>query len=335
MDFSLVTYKMLLSTLSDQGFSFSPVEKFISGIKGKTIALRHDVDRLPAGSLDFAGIEHETGIKGTYYFRVVPGSWNERIIREIAEMGHEIGYHYEDLSFAWAKLRVKDRERRAEGKGQRAKSGDLERTVVNIGIDSFNQNLEKLRKLVPVKTICMHGSPLSRWDSRLLWKYYDYHDFGIIAEPYFDTDFNEVLYLTDTGRCWDGDLYNIRDKASGVMPGTLTTEDPSGRKIEEKSEGEDYGRRERRTNTDYSDWKVKPFIYRNINPGPRNAYPEPFPRFHSTFDIIKAAGGNKLPGKIMMTLHPQRWTDRMLPWIRELVFQNMKNMAKYFIVKMR
>jgi len=37
-------------------------------------------------------------------------------------------------------------------------------------------------------------------------------DYGIIAEPYFDMDFKEVLYLTDTGRRWDGDRVSVRDK---------------------------------------------------------------------------------------------------------------------------
>jgi len=46
----------------------------------------------------------------------------------------------------------------------------------------------------------MHGIPLSKFDNRLLWAKYDYRDFGIIAEPYFDIDFDEVLYLTDTGK---------------------------------------------------------------------------------------------------------------------------------------
>jgi len=61
----------------------------------------------------------------------------------------------------------------------------------------------------------MHGSPMSRWDSRLLWKYYDYKDFGITGEPYFDVDFDKVMYLTDTGRRWDGDFVSVRDKAQG------------------------------------------------------------------------------------------------------------------------
>jgi hypothetical protein len=81
-----------------------------------------------------------------------------------------------------------------------------------MAIDDFRNNLDKLRKIAPVYTICMHGSPRSRWDAKDLWKKYDYHDFGIIAEPYIDLDFNEIFYLTDTGRRWDGWKYSIRDK---------------------------------------------------------------------------------------------------------------------------
>ncbi len=57
---------------------------------------------------------------------------------------------------------------------------------------------------MPVSTVCMHGSPLSRVSNLDLWKKYDYRGLGIIAEPYLDIDFDEVFYLTDTGRRWDG-----------------------------------------------------------------------------------------------------------------------------------
>jgi hypothetical protein len=57
--------------------------------------------------------------------------------------------------------------------------------------------------------------------------------------------------------------------------------------------------------------------------------------FHSTQDIIEAAKNNQLPDKIMITTHPQRWTDKPLPWVKELVWQNTKNVAKYFLVKLR
>ena len=84
-------------------------------------------------------------------------------------------------------------------------------------IDDFQLNLEKLRKLYPVKTICMHGSPLSKWDNKDLWKKYDYRDYGIIAEPYFDVDFDEVFYLTDTGRRWDGYSVSMRGRLNSEI----------------------------------------------------------------------------------------------------------------------
>ena len=61
-------------------------------------------------------------------------------------------------------------------------------------------------------TICMHGSPLSRHDNRDLWHSYDYRSYGIIAEPYFDIDFNRVFYATDTGRSWKNTSASIRDR---------------------------------------------------------------------------------------------------------------------------
>ena len=45
-----------------------------------------------------------------------------------------------------------------------------------------------------------------------MWDNYNYQDFGIVAEPYFDVDFNKVFYITDTGRKWDGHQVSVRDK---------------------------------------------------------------------------------------------------------------------------
>jgi hypothetical protein len=337
MDFTLTLYNTLIKTLQQQGFSFQTFSNLLEEPGNKTIVLRHDVDKMPQNSLEFARIQAENGIRGTYYYRRVPGSWDEKIIREIAGMGHEVGYHYEDLSFAWAKLKAVGGRQKAEGhrdeetEGRRdlgMKGENLEKELTNIAIESFSKNLQKLRELVPVKTICMHGSPMSRWDSRLLWKYFDYKDFGIVGEPYFDIDFEEMLYLTDTGRRWDGGSVSVRDKVIG-----------GGR----KAEGEEY-----------ADWKVKPVKYREETKRRRgeetkgqegvrissglSVLQSPGPlvfSFHSTFDIIKAAEEGKLPDKIMITFHPQRWTDRPVPWVKELVFQNVKNVGKYFLMKMR
>ena len=60
-----------------------------------------------------------------------------------------------------------------------------------------------------------------------------------------------------------------------------------------------------------------------------------WPRFRSTFDIIAEAEKGLLPDKIMINTHPQRWTDKPLPWLKELLFQKAKNVVKRGIVRFR
>jgi len=190
MDFTVKTYQALLQSLVAQKYTFQTFEGFLASPATRSIVLRHDVDLLPHNSLAFAKIQNQAGVKGTYYFRAVPESWDEEVIKEIAALGHEIGYHYECLTTT---------------------GGDLE-----AGIRDFEKNLAALRRLAPVSTICMHGSPASPHDSKDLWKTYNYHGYGLIGEPYFDVDFKKVFYLTDTGRRWDGDKVSVRDRvASG------------------------------------------------------------------------------------------------------------------------
>lgn len=196
-----------MKTLSDWNYSLLGFSDFLSSDKpGKAAILRHDVDKLPNNSLKFALIQSELGVRGTYYFRIAKESWDEDVIRKIAELGHEIGYHYEDLSL------VAERQKTKVKRQKWADKEHLQQYLATQAIQSFRDNLDRLREIVPVRTACMHGSPMSRWDNRILWKYYNYRDFGIIGEPYFDIDFNKVLYLTDTGRRWNGDTFSIRDQ---------------------------------------------------------------------------------------------------------------------------
>jgi len=188
-DFTVSCYKDLLRTLITEGYKFQTYYDFTRDPEEKVILLRHDVDARKEHSLRFAKIQHELGIVGTYYFRMVPESYDQEVIREIASMGHEIGYHYEDMDFA---------------------KGDVDKAY-----ELAKKHLAQLRKVAEIKTICMHGSPRSPYDNKEVWKKYDYRELGIIAEPYFDLDFSKVLYLTDTGRRWDGEKVSIRDKVQG------------------------------------------------------------------------------------------------------------------------
>ena len=73
-DFTLKAYQSLLKTLLKQGYNFQTFQEYIEKPKNKAIILRHDVDKLPENSLRFAQIQNELGIKGSYYFRIVPQS---------------------------------------------------------------------------------------------------------------------------------------------------------------------------------------------------------------------------------------------------------------------
>ena len=255
MDFTLRIYRKLLTTLQHSGYRFVTFEQYCESLLDERkeepfVILRHDVDLKAKNSLRTAQIEHELGIKASYYFRVVPQSNQPEIIRAITALGHEIGYHYEDMAIA---------------------QGDAEQAFAH-----FKKQLAYFRQFYPVRTICMHGAPTSKWDGRELWKHYDYRQEGIVGEPYFDVDFSQVFYLTDTGRCWDGYKVSVRDK----IP-------------------------------QYQDqWTAKGWVY------------------STTQQLIRAIQKKQLPTRIMITTHPQRWTDNLLAWVKELVMQSIKNAIK-------
>jgi hypothetical protein len=183
-DFTLDKYKDLCCTLQTNSITPLTVRDYLKeeytghpDIRKKTIILRHDVDRKIMNALRMARLEHEMGIHSTYYFRY-PYTFKPDIIREIQGLGHEIGYHYEVF---------------AKAKGDPKKA-----------IRLFEQELGAMREICDVKTICMHGSPLSQYDNRDLWKRYDFRDFGIDGEAYLSLQNAGLWYFTDTGRSWNG-----------------------------------------------------------------------------------------------------------------------------------
>ena len=258
MDFTLKKYAILLDALKKAGYTFVTFRYYCEHKEelevSRFVILRHDIDLKARNALTIAQIEHERGIAASYYFRVVEQSNKPEIIKAVVELGHEIGYHYEDMTIC---------------------DGDVEKALAH-----FKSHLDYFRLFYPVMTICMHGSPRSKYDSRDLWKRYDYHDYGIIGEPYFDVDFSKVFYLTDTGRRWDGFNVSVRDKIPVYQ----------------------------------DQWSKEGLVY------------------HSTDDIINASGNGTLPQRLMMTTHPQRWTNAWGEWLMEKSLQSVKNVVKRMLV---
>lgn len=258
MDFTLEKYAELLHVLGDNGYQFVTFEQYCNekeALVDKLVILRHDVDLKPGNSLAVAKLEYASGIQASYYFRVVEQSNNSVIIKAIVDLDHEIGYHYEDMALC---------------------QGNTEKSIAH-----FKKQLDYFRQFYPVKTICMHGAPRSKFDNRDLWKSYDYHDYGIVGEPYFDVDYSKVFYLTDTGRRWDGYNVSVRDKIPIYQ----------------------------------DQWINKGLVY------------------HATDDIIEAVEKMTFPYRVMITTHPQRWSDSKGEWLVELGAQSVKNVVKRMMIR--
>jgi hypothetical protein len=248
-DFTLSIYEALLKAAIRQGYMIIP--NLLEGIQSeKKIILRHDVDAYASRSVLMAGVESSLNVKASYFFKIHPSIFKPELALRIFSQGHSIGYHYEDLS-------------RNHGNFEKA-------------ISDFERNLDAMRKVVPVNTICADGNPMSKYNNLWLWEKFDYKRFGISCEMYLDINYEVYAYYTDTGRNWHGNNYNVWDHVQS-----------------------------------HKKWPV----------------------YKSTSEIIEAIQNGTFPSWIEFNIHPQRWNDHPLDWTQEYVMQNIKNKAKYILIK--
>ncbi len=194
-DFTLEMYGELLRFFVKSGYIICSVDDFLSGRNNarNTVIMRHDIDRRIYKAVDFAQIEHDLDIRSTYYFRH-PYTFQPSVIQKIRDMGHEIGYHYEVMSKAG---------------GDPVLAGTL-----------FREELDDFYKYFHVKTVCMHGAPLSPYDNRDFWNYYSFEEFGLSGEAYLSM--KGLYYYSDTGRTWSY-AHKVRDRLQTQM--NTTSED--------------------------------------------------------------------------------------------------------------
>ena len=140
MDFTFKNYAVLISVMKQKGYWSQTFENFLKTPKMRSVIFRHDVDRLPVNALRMAEIEAEMGVKASYYFRIVKESFNENIMKKIAGMGHEIGYHYENLS---AVARDQKQEVRSQKTGRTAPAISVQHSAVFYKIPDPKSQIQK------------------------------------------------------------------------------------------------------------------------------------------------------------------------------------------------
>jgi hypothetical protein len=199
-DFTHCRLHELYTALLDSGYQPIPFLRYLENPPAdyKFVIIRHDIDRNRKNALAIAKIENALGVCSSYYFRY-PSTFDPDLISAISAMGHEIGYHYEVL---------------AKTRGEVKKAFDI-----------FEKELQEFRKICTVKTICAHGSPLSRYDNRLLWEENPFSRFEISGDAQLSIK-TPVTFFTDTGRSWDNQ-YNLRDTITNApsTAGIRTTGD--------------------------------------------------------------------------------------------------------------
>jgi hypothetical protein len=176
-DFTLRKYEILCGHLLDLGYLPVTLTHHLRHPDPggqRRLILRHDVDISPAKALRMAALEQALSLQASYYFRF-PATFHPGILRTIAGMGHEVGYHYEALT----------RSR-----------GDMGRAL-----RTFGQDLAAFRTVIPVTTVAAHGDSRSSYDNRSIWQQVGLADFGLLGEAYLSLP--GFCYLSDSGRTWD------------------------------------------------------------------------------------------------------------------------------------
>jgi len=180
-DFTLKKYLELCNAIKVKNI-FNVRSYFQENPRDDFIILRHDVDRFPLLALDVAKLEKSLSISSTYYFRYSKKLLKSRLINQFVDLGHEVGYHYEVLSKS---------------------NGDFSRAI-----EMFASELSDFRKVADVKTISMHGKPLSKFNNSDLWQRYDFKKFDVIGDA--GISIKDIIYFNDTGRSWRNNN-NLRD----------------------------------------------------------------------------------------------------------------------------
>jgi len=252
IDFTANMYRRLCETLVAGSYCSVPMGDYPKSMPEndrRRVILRHDVDRFPSTAVVLAEIEHSLGLTATYFFRCVKGAFKPSVIAQVRDLGMEIGYHYECLDRA---------------------DGDVDRAF-----SIAREDLRLLREIAPVKTMAMHGNPLTPYDNRDIWKKHDYHQLGIEVAAYFSIDYSKTPYYTDTGRNWDENKGNLYDTVTGKSDAGLS----------------------------------------------------------STPALIAHLENQQ--SDCCISTHPHRWTNNLLLWTFNLLYDNAGNFAKLIIKKLR
>lgn len=159
--------------------------------------LRVDVDYREAHAVDLAHIAQRYHLAGSFYFREHSGQFDQDAMRAVADLGHEIGYHFETLDTC---------------RGDFARAENL-----------FLEHLQLLREAgFTIRTVAAHGAvptaPMYHSNSDLFTRVPDlFARAGLLGETTLSVDFARLIYCSDANWRWRRYEHRTPDMTAGRL----------------------------------------------------------------------------------------------------------------------
>ena len=116
MQFTYAAYRELLKQLQDHSYDFSTYHNYEKS--DRCVILRHDIDNSIEAAIPMGRIEAECCAPSTFFVLLTSDFYNPAsqkslaLLRQLQEMGHEIGLHFDEVAYADTEIPVETLIRR-------------------------------------------------------------------------------------------------------------------------------------------------------------------------------------------------------------------------------
>lgn len=103
MQFTYNAYRKLIKSIQENDYQIASYKNWEN--TPRCVILRHDIDNDIEKALKLAKVEAELGVKSTYFVLVTSDFYNvfsaksEKMLREIVDLGHDIGLHFDEVRY--------------------------------------------------------------------------------------------------------------------------------------------------------------------------------------------------------------------------------------------
>ncbi len=183
--FQFTHYRFILKSFIDNNYDVVSFRDFDIRKPKKYVIVRHDIDSSIERALELAKFENQLGVKTSYFIRLHSKMYNPfeyrtyAQLKEIKNLGHEIGLHFETLDFD---------------------------NVFHEGLKNiFLREKSCLEQILNIKveTVSQHGdfSEIGR-DYEKFFKMLSVKELGIKRQAYEDRFFKKIKYVSDSLGVW-------------------------------------------------------------------------------------------------------------------------------------